>query len=108
MEAISIVCLMRRCDYVPVHLYGRLVSTVPYGRADAQTVHRCVMEVIRHAELIVWNGSFGQLSTPTVHLIIQSNVSPITGFVRHTLYGQIITGFYANQLATPVLVSQPL
>ena len=44
------------------------------------------MEVIRHAELIVWNGSFGQLSTPTVHLIIQSNVLPITGFVRHTLY----------------------
>ena len=45
-----------------------------------------VMEVIRHAELIVQNGSFGRSSTPTVHLIIQSNVLLIMGFVRHTVY----------------------
>ena len=53
------------------------------------------MEVIRHAELIVKNGSFGQLSTPTVHLIIQSNVSPITGFVRYCMPDEACDGLYA-------------
>ena len=50
---------------------------------SAQEMLAIVMEVIRHAELIVEN-SFGRSSTPTVHLIIQNNVLPITGFIRHT------------------------
>ena len=50
-----------------------------------------VMKIIRHAELVVEN-SFGWSSTPTVHLIIQSNVSPIAGFVRQT-----------NKLTKPVM-----
>ena len=41
MEAVFIVFLIRRCDYVPVHLYGCLVSTLPYGRADAHNLFGC-------------------------------------------------------------------
>ena len=49
------------------------------------TQYKIVMEVLRHAELIVeW--FLWTIEDTTVHLIIQSNVSPITGFVRHTMY----------------------
>ena len=44
-----------------------------------------VMEVIRHAELIVeW--FLWTIEHTNRSLDIQCNVSPITGFVRHTMY----------------------
>ena len=42
-------------------------------------------------DILVYNGSFGRLSTPTVHLIIQSNVLPIAGFVSHTSVNVCLT-----------------
>ena len=70
-------------DLVPHYLF----TTVYFGTIGAPLSLDIVMEVIRHAESIVeW--FLWTIEHTNRSLDIQCNVSPITDFVRHTLYAR--------------------